>query len=133
MKQLGLQGITPFAEAPIDAPDEVVTACKSEAEAVRLCIEFARDCLGVDQRRIAKLCGWKTDSYLSEIASEASEKRMPPKRVRKFTLATGNRLLEQWLKRQELIRELTGKTTAQDRARIAVNAMRSQFEQAVAA
>lgn len=127
MKQLPLQGVKQFAEAPMDAPDSVVTTCKSEAEAVRFCIEFAR-AFGVNQRQVAKLCGWRNDSYLSEIANEANEKRMPPKRVRKFTLATGCRLLEQWHERQEIIKEMTGRKTQNDRAREAVAVMLAKFD-----
>jgi hypothetical protein len=122
MKQLTLQGVTPFANTPIDAPDAVVTACKSEAQAVRECLAFAR-VFGVTRLTVAKLCGWKRSSFLSEIASEGSGKNMPPKRIRKFTLATGNRLLEQYHERQEAIRALTGKQTDADLTKNAVAAM----------
>lgn len=127
MKQLPLQGVSPFADSPIDAPDAVVTSCKSEAEAVVWCLEFAAE-FGITRRTVARLCGWQSSSYLSEIASEGSEKRFPPKRIRKFTLATGCRLLEQWHQRQEILREMTGKKTAHDKAREAVAAIRAQFE-----
>lgn len=123
MKQLALQGITPFAPAPIDAPDEVVTSCQSEAEAVRNCIEFAREHRGMSLRAIAKACGWQGPSYLSEIAKEDNEKTMPEKRIGLFTLATGSRLLEQYHKRQETIRNLRGVATQQDRTKAAVAAM----------
>jgi hypothetical protein len=122
MKQLALQGVTPFANDPIDAPDAVVTACKSEAQAVRECLAFARE-FGVTQRTVAKLCGWKRCSFLSEIASEGNGKNMPPKKVRKFTLATGCRLLEQFHERQAAIRALIGKQTDADLTKHAVAAM----------
>jgi len=67
-------------------------------------------------------------AVLSEIASEANEKRMPPKRIRKFTLATGCRLLEQFHERQQIVREMTGGLTSHDKARMAVAAMRAQCE-----
>lgn len=127
MKQLGLHGVSPFADAPIDAPDSVVTTCKTEAQAVRWCLNFARE-FGITQRTVALLCGWKSEGFLSEIASDGSEKRMPPKRVRKFTLATGCRLLEQFHERQQIVREMTGRLTAHDMARQAVAAMRAQCE-----
>lgn len=123
MKQLALQGITPFAPAPADAPDEVVTACQSEAEAVRFCIEFARQQRGISLRAIARACGWRGPSYLSEIAAEDNEKTMPEKRIGLFTLATGSRLLEQYHKRQETLRSLRGVATETDRAKAAVAAM----------
>lgn len=132
MKQLPLHGVSPFAEAPIEAPDPVVTSCKSEAEAVRWCLEFAAD-FGISRSTVARLCGWKTHSYLSEIASEGGTKRFPAKRVRKFSLATGCCLLEQYIARQETLREMTGKQTAHDKAREAVAAIRQQFERRAAA
>lgn len=132
MKQLPLQGVSPFADAPIQAPDPIVTACKSEAEAVAWCLAFAAD-FGITRQTVARLCGWKSSSYLSEIASEGSEKRFPPKRIRKFSLATGCELLEQWHARQLTLREMTGKQTAHDKSREAVAAIRAQFDRRVAA
>ena len=126
MKQLALRGVTPFPPDPVDAPDDVVTACSSEAEAVRWCIEYALESNGMSLRGVARLCGWRSASFLSEIASEASEKTMPDKRIRKFTLATGCRLLEQFHHRQETIRQLSGKQTASDRRRAAVALMMRQ-------
>lgn len=126
MKQLLLRGVTPFPPDPIAAPDDVVTACASEAEAVRWCIDYAFDSNGMSLRGIARLCGWRSASFLSEIASETSEKRMPEKRIRKFTLATGCLLLEQFHHRQETIRKLAGKQTDHDRRRAAVALMLSK-------
>lgn len=128
MKQLLLQGFSPFPQAPIDAPDELVTACKTEAQAVRWCLDFAREEFGITQRKVAEGCGWKNgDGFLSEIADENNPKRLPPKRMVRFSMATGCRLVEQWHKRQETLRELTGKSTAHDKARGAVAAMRAQY------
>jgi hypothetical protein len=131
MKQLSLQGVSPFAEAPIEAPDPVVTACKSEAEAVRWCLEFAAD-FGITQQTVARLCGWKSSSYLSEIAREGGGKRFPPKRIRKFSLATGCELLEQYHARQQAIRDLTGKQTSHDKAKEMVAAIKATFDRRAA-
>jgi hypothetical protein len=128
VKQLLLQGFSPFPPAPIDAPDELVTGCKSEAMAVRWCLDFAREEFGITQRKVAERCGWKNgEGFLSEIADENNPKRLPPKRLHRFALATGCRLVEQWQKRQEVLRELTGKQTAHDKARGAVALMRAQY------
>ena len=123
MKQLALSGIPRFAEGPADAPYEQVIACRSEAEAVRWSLDFAREALGLNRQAIAKLCGWKRPSFLSEIASEGSEKRMPEARVGRFVLATGTRLLEQWLERKTAEARVSGKSTEADRAHQAVAAM----------
>lgn len=133
MKQLPLQGVTPFADAPIDAPEDVVTACNSEADAVKWCLEFAKELHGVDQLTIAKLCGWKSSSFLSEIASEGSEKRLPEKRRRRFAFATGCNLVDQWHRRQDLLKELSGKKTDHDRKRKAIALMRAEYERRLAA
>ncbi|KGQ19885.1 hypothetical protein LF41_2392 [Lysobacter dokdonensis DS-58] len=109
-----------------------MTACKTEAEAVRWCLEFAAD-FGIGQSTVAKLCGWKSSSFLSEIASESSGKRFPQTRIRKFSLATGCELVEQFHERQRQLREMTGKQTAHDKAREAVAAIRQQFERRSAA
>lgn len=130
MKQLVLKGIPQFANGPLDAPYAQVVACRSEAEAVRWSLDFASEALSLNQRTIAKLCGWRSASYLSEIASESNEKRMPPERVGKFILATGTRLLEQWIERKDAERQASGATTQADRAKAAVAAM---MRQAVAA
>lgn len=130
MKQMTLQGVTPFAPTPVDAPDDVVTACPSEAAAIRWSLDFAKEQHGMSLRTIAKLCGWKHPSFLCELASESSGKRMPEERVRKFVLATGICLIEQYHDRQETIRRLTGKQTAQDRSRAAVAAMKARYLEA---
>lgn len=123
MKQLALHGVTPFPPEAIDAPDEVVTACPSEADAVRWCIEFAQAKHGMSLRTIARHCGWKSASFLSEIANPENEKAMPAKRIRRFTLATGLRLVEQYHARQATLRRLTGKETARDRGQMAVSVL----------
>ena len=135
MKQLVLSGISPFAAPPVDAPYEVVADCTSEAAAVRQSIEFARAALGVNQLTIAKLCGRKSSSYLSEISEiskGSSGKLMPDKRVGLFVLATGTRLLEQWRERQQADRLRTGKSTEADRRHHAVALMLAHRARAAA-
>lgn len=132
MKQLPLPGVSPFADAPIQAPDQLVTNCKSEAEAVQWCLEFAED-FGISMSTVARLCGWKSHSFLSEIASEGSEKKFPRKRVRRFSLATGCELLEQYIKRKEDERERDGRRTKNDRAREAVAIIKASFDRRAAA
>jgi hypothetical protein len=129
VKQLLLQGFSPFPQAPLDAPDELVTSCKSEAEAVRWCLDFARDEFGITQRTVANRCGWKSGGFLSEIADPNNPKALPPKKYVLFSNATGCRLLEQWHKRRETLRELTGTTTEIDRSRGAVALLRATYEQ----
>lgn len=134
MRQLVLQGFSPFPQSPIDAPDALVTACKSEAEAVRWCLVFAKEEFGITQTTISQRCGWKNSKgFLSEIADENNPKRLPPKKLHLFSMATGCRLVEQWHKRQETLRELTGKQTAHDKARGAVATMRAQLAELRAA
>jgi hypothetical protein len=126
MRQPNLRGLPAFADAPFDMPYAIVADFrnKGEAEVVRACIEFAKDTRGISQRQIARMCKWKRDSYLSEIASDGNAKTMPDAKLGLFALATGTNLLSQWREQQEADRRISGKTTAQDRTRIAVAAMR---------
>ena len=55
------------------------------------------------------MCGWKSDSCLSEIASESNKRRMPDNRRERFALATGCNLLNQYAARQEMLRLAAGK------------------------
>lgn len=123
MKQLVLHGVTPFSPAPELAPDAVITACLSEADAVRWSIEYARVSRGLSLRTIARACGWKSASYLSEIAKADNPKVMPEKRVAMFVLATGSQLIAQYHERQETLRRLRGSATDSDRIKVAVAAM----------
>lgn len=99
-----------------DAPDDVVTLCRSEAEAVRVCLANALRVYGRDQLTVALACGWKSDSCLSEIAKESNARRMPQARRERFALATGSNLLSQWLERQETLRLAKSQPTERDRA-----------------
>lgn len=89
------------SELPLDAPMAVVLAVRSEADAVRKCLRIAKARYERDQQTVALLCGWKTDSCLSEIASESNKRTMPQTRMRRFALATGCNLLEQYRERIE--------------------------------
>lgn len=124
MRQPNLGGLPAFAEAPVDMPYGVVADFSDESAVVQACIDFARQERGISQRQVALMCGWRSKSYLSEIANEGNEKRMPDKRVGLFALATGTNLLSQWREKQEADRKRAGKATATDRARTVVAAMR---------
>lgn len=111
MKQAVLHGFgAPYltgAVAPIDMPDDVVTMCKSEADAILHSINFGMTRFGYTQLEIARLCGWKTDNHLSSYKTDP-ECRMPEKRRQKFAQVTGCNLLEQYVRRQETLAELAG-------------------------
>lgn len=98
-----------------DVPDEVVTLCRSEAHAVRLSLEIARE-RGLDMQAVSLACGWKgKPACLSQIASEGTKRRMPPKKLDRFCKVTGCNLLRQYMRRQETLRQLTGKVTERER------------------
>lgn len=107
---------------PLDAPDHVVTFCRTEARAVRISLEVAERQFGRDQQTVAALCGWKSDTCLSEIKSETHSRRMPASRRERFALATGCNLLLQVLARLEDERKRVGKPTEADQTDEAVAA-----------
>ena len=117
-------------ELALDAPDNVITLCRSEAHAVQICLALANQRLGRDQRTVAAMCGWKSDSCLSEIASEANKRCMPDSRRKRFALATGCNLLSQYAERQEAQRLATGKTTERDRMQYAAAACLAAWREA---
>lgn len=88
-------------ELPFHAPLDVVLSVRSEADAVRKCLRIALRRYGRDQKTVAQMCGWKSDSCLAEIASETSKRTMPPTRLHRFALATGCCLVEQYRDRVE--------------------------------
>lgn len=88
-------------ELALDAPLDVVLGVRSEADAVRKCLRIAKRRYGRDQKSVALLCGWETDSCLSEIASESNKRTMPASRLHRFALATGCNLVEQYRDRVE--------------------------------
>lgn len=101
-------------ELALDAPLDVVLACISEADAVRRCLRIALHRYGRDQQTIALMCGWKSDSCLSEAASETNARCIPKTRRERFAIATGCNLLAQYLERREAERKLTGKLSPRD-------------------
>lgn len=107
---------------PLDAPDHVVTFCRTEARAVRISLEIAEKQFGRDQQTVAALCGWKSDTCLSEIKSETHSRRMPAARRERFALATGCNLLLQVQARLEDERKRLGKPTESDMTAEAVEA-----------
>lgn len=132
MKQLPLQGVTPFADAPMDAPEDVLLDCTSEAEAVRRCLDFAKK-HGINQTTVASFCGWKSSSFLSEIANPENEKSMPENARRRFAFITGWNLVDQWHEREELKKRLNGKQTENDRRSRAVELMVAEYQRRAAA
>jgi len=117
MKQANLRGFGASyltgAVPPIDMPDDVVTLCRSEADAILHCINFGKARFGYTQLDIAKLCGWSSDNHLSSYKRGAAA--MPAKHHDRFGHVTGCNLLTQYLRRQETIAELTGTVTANKR------------------
>lgn len=87
---------------PLDAPMSVLLAVRSEADAVRKCLRLALVRYERSQQTVALLCGWKSDSCLSEIASETNKRTMPNSRAHRFALATGCNLLQQYRDRLEV-------------------------------
>jgi hypothetical protein len=126
MKQGILRGFgAPYltgAVAPADMPDDVVTSCNSEADAIRWSIAFARKRFGYTQLDIAKLCGWDSDNHLSSYKRHA-EVRMPDHRRARFAQVTGCNLLEQYTRRQETLAAMAGAVPANKRDEIAVARM----------
>jgi hypothetical protein len=109
-------------ELPLDAPLDVLLACKSEEQAVRTCLELALHRLGRDQQTVALICGWKSDSCLSEIANPRHPRKMPKAKRERFALATGCNLLSQFLDYQEARAKAVETPTERQRAAIAAHA-----------
>lgn len=105
----------PLWRAPLDMPDEVVTLCRREADAVMHSLNFARARFGYTQEGVAKRCGWSSGSYLNEIAH--GTKKMPEARVDAFARATGCNLLPQYIQRRRIEERIAGKETANERNR----------------
>lgn len=118
MKQATLRGFGASylsgAEPPVNMPDDVVTMCRNEADAILHCIRFAQKRFGYTQLDIARLCGWSSDNHLSAYKRDP-EVRMPEKHHDRFAQVTGCNLLAQYIRRQETIAELTGKVTQNSR------------------
>src|SRR5690242_18184777 len=108
-------------ELPLDAPDDAVTLCRSEAPAVQICLTLAMRRYGRDQKTVALMCGWKSDTCLCEAAKESHPRRIPKMKRERFAKATGCNLLSQYLARKEAERLAGGKTTERDRADFAAD------------
>lgn len=108
---------------PATMPDEVVTLCMAsrnpEAAAVAHSLNFARARYGYSQADVAKRCGWKSQTYLSEIAKgrKSFPGGAPIDRAAAFVQATGCTLLEQVRQRQRIETRLRGAETDNDRSR----------------
>lgn len=109
-------------ELSLDAPLDVVLGVRSEADAVRKCLRIALRRYGRDQQTVALMCGWKSDSCLSEIASESTKRTMPRTRLHRFALATGCNLVEQYRERVEAEARNKGLFIQRDEADRAVEA-----------
>jgi hypothetical protein len=109
-------------ELPLDAPMDVLLACKSEEQAVRTCLDLASKRLGRDQQTVALICGWKSDSCLSEIANPRHSRKMPKAKRERFALATGCNLLSQFLDYEEAKAKAHGKPTERQQAALAADA-----------
>lgn len=105
-----------------DVPDEVVTLCRSEAHAVRLSLDIAKE-RGLTMHMVSLACGWKgkKPTCLSGIAAEGTKRRMPENKVDRFCKVTGCNLLRQYQLRQATLRLMAGKVTERERNQIAVN------------
>lgn len=106
-----LSGATP----PADMPDEVVTLCRSEADAILHSINYAKARFGYTQLDIAKLCGWKTDNHLSAYKRGKAQLTDDDQRWHRFAQVTGCNLLAQYQARHALTRR--GHETANELAR----------------
>lgn len=126
MKQGILRGLgAPYlsgAEPPRDMPDEVLTRCQSEADAIRWSIEYARKRFGYRQIDIARLCGWRSDCHLS-IYKRNPNVRMPTNRRARFAQVTGCNLLDQYTRRRDMLAELSAAHCQNTRDQLAVALM----------
>lgn len=109
-------------EMALDAPLDVVLACRSEADAVRKCLRLAVRLYGRDQKTVATMCGWKSDSCLSEAASESNKRTIPTTKLHRFAVATGCNLVEQYRVRMEAEARRAGRVTHRDEADSAADA-----------
>jgi AraC-like DNA-binding protein len=107
---------------PENMPEDVVTACESEADAIRRSIKFAKRKFGYRQIDIAKLCGLESDNHLSAY-KKARDGSMPEKHYDRFCQVTGCNLLAQYQARRDVIAGITGKQTQNDKDRALVERM----------
>lgn len=114
----------------MDAPLDVLLACKSEDQAVRICLNIALNQFGRDQQTVALICGWKSDSCLSEIASPRHGRKMPKTKREWFARATGCNLLSQFIAYQEAKANNGGTPTERQQTEIAAAACLSAWKNA---
>ena len=117
-------------ELPLDAPMAELIACKTEEQAVRTCLAIAMHKYGRDQQTVAQLCGWKSDSCLSEIVNPRHSRKMPVSRRGRFATATGCNLLSQFIAYQEAKAKTIGQPTEREVASIAAAACMAAWRQA---
>jgi len=118
------------AQEPRDVPAAFVLACGSEAQAVRDSLAIAKKAYGRSLAQVAKLCGWKSPSFLSEIARETNEKNMPPDRRDAFAYATGCNLILQYHDKVSESHRLAGKQTEREKSEAVAVACIAQWEKA---
>jgi plasmid maintenance system antidote protein VapI len=98
--------------APVDAPRGVLAACESEAQALRLSIEFR----GHSDSWFARELG-RSRSYFSEIVN--GKKAIPDWMIAPLCVLTGTNLLAQYRKWQQALNVVDAvETEAQREARI---------------
>jgi hypothetical protein len=129
MKQAGFPWFNE-AQAPRDVAAAFVLACTSQAEAVTQSLAIAKRLYGLTRKQVAKSCGWKSSSFLSEIAKGTDGKTMPEERIEAFCKATGCNLLAQYLDRVADQHRLAGKLTERERQDAIAAACIAQWERA---
>lgn len=103
-------------ELALDAPMAEVLACRSEADAVRKCLRLALRRYGRDQKTVAAMTGWKSDSCLCEAASETNKRTIPDAKLHRFAVATGCNLVSQFREYKRAEAAHKGHTRQRDEA-----------------
>ena len=129
MKQLAFLWFNE-AQAPRDVAAAYVLDCASQAAAVCTSLAIAKRLYGLTQKQIATKCGWKSASFLSEIAHGTDGNLMPTERVDAFCRATGCNLLAQYIERVTEQHKLSGKLTERERYAIAAEGCIAGWERA---
>ena len=117
-------------EMALDAPLGVLLACKSEEQAVRTCLAIALQEHGRDQQTVALLCGWRSDSCLSEIQNPRNARKMPKSRRVRFATATGCNLLSQFLAYVEAKANASGAPNEREVISVAAAACMTEWRKA---
>lgn len=114
-------------ELLFDVDENTLICCGSEAEAVQTCLRVAMMRYGRDQKTIAAMCGWASDSCLSAAASETSKRRIVDSRIARFTRATGCTMLEKYREREAAKRNKDGKPTKRERLDMAARTTMARY------